>query len=599
MACAVAGASKQFREIILRGIPVSGGVCHGKTIVLVDATEAVPRYSISVQDVAKEVQRLEIALVRTRQQILDIQQQVAEAMGAKDARIFDAHLLVLDDQMLLGEVARMIEEEHTNIEYVFQAVAEKYMATLEGLNDEYLRERVADFRDVTSRVLDNLLGRKDAPQPLTLDFPSIIIGHDLPPSITAQLNKECALGFATDVGGKTSHTAILARSMQIPAVVGLGDITEQLETGQSILLDGYNGLVILHPSDQTLFEYGQLVQKKVHLQESLGELKSEAAITLDGERIILSANLERAEEVGMVEEYGAEGVGLFRTEYQFIQRQTLPSEEDQYRAYQQVAVAVKPHQVIIRTLDLGGDKFMTHLQLPAEMNPFLGLRAIRFCLQEKDIFRTQLRAILRASAVGNVKIMFPMISGLDELRQAIAMLRECEQELAEKRIAFDPSMEIGVMIEIPSAALTADILAQEVQFFSLGTNDLIQYALAVDRLNERISHLYEPTHPAILRLIQTTVEAAGRNGLWVGLCGEMAGDPALIPLVLGLGVSELSVAAPVVPQVKSLIRRLRMDEVRDLAKFALQCSSGAEILDRTLALSQRVAPMLFETQKSS
>jgi phosphotransferase system enzyme I (PtsI) len=408
------------------------------------------------------------------------------------------------------------------------------------------------------------------------------------------MDRSKVLGFATDIGSKTSHTAIMARSLRIPAVVGLKNASEEMESGQYALLDGFNGIVIINPTDQTLFEYGQLIRKQVTLEEKLRDIISKPAVTLDGHRVLLSANIEQAADTQAVLESGAEGVGLFRTEYLYISRDHLPSEEEQYQAYRQVVTALKPHSVLIRTFDLGGDKFLSHLQVPTEMNPFLGWRAIRFCLQERDIFRNQLRAILRASAEGNVKMMYPMISGLDELNQANALVEEYKAELRKEGVPFDENMEIGAMIEIPSAVMIADALAKRVKFFSIGTNDLIQYSLAVDRMNEKIAHLYEPTHPAILRLIKATVEAARRNNIWVGVCGEMAGEPVLTALLLGLGVNELSAAPPLVPQVKFMVRRLKATETVALAEFALGCESGSEILARCQDLARQSAPSLFE-----
>jgi len=583
-------------ERILRGIPVSGGVCRGKIVVLSKARDSVPRHELTEAEVPQEMQRLEHALTQTRQQLIEVQRKVNEAMGAKDASIFDAHLLVLEDPTLIDEVTRVIQEQKTNAEFSFHQVAEKYGATLSSMDDEYLRERAADMRDVTARVLDNLLGRTDETDLRKLKEPCVIISYDLAPSTTALLDREMVLGFATDVGSRTSHTAIMARSLQIPALVGLHDASKQLKNGQYVLLDGYNGLLIISPTDQTLFEYGQLVRKHFNLQEKLRDLRDEPAITLDGARITLSANIEQAADAEHVRDCGAEGVGLFRTEYLYLNRETLPTEEEQYVAYRQVASALKPNPVVIRTLDLGGDKFITHLWMPQEMNPFLGWRAIRFCLQERDLFRAQLRAILRAAVEGNIKMMYPMISGLEELNQANALVAECKKELQTETIPFGDTVEIGAMIEIPSAVLTADSLARRVKFLSIGTNDLIQYSLAVDRLNEKIAHLYEPTHPAIVRLIKATVEAGQRNGIWVGVCGEMAGDPTLVPLLLGLGVEELSVAVSAVPQVKYLIRRLKLSEARELAEFALNCESGSEILEQSQALARRIAPGLFDNQ---
>ena len=583
-------------EKILRGIAVSGGVCRGKIVVLGKVHDTIPRREISEADVPQEIQRFEHALLQTRRQVLEVKRKVNEAMGAKDASIFDAHLLVLEDPTLIDEVIRLIQEQRVNAEHAFRQVAEKYAATLSSMDDEYLRERAADLRDVTARVLDILLGRTDETALHKLKESCIIISEDLSPSTTALLDKKMVLGFATDIGSKTSHTAIMARSLEIPAVVGLHDASKQLNTGQYVLLDGFNGLLVINPTDQTLFEYGQLVRKRVNLQEKLRDLRDEPAITLDGARITLSANIEQAADAEHVRACGAEGVGLFRTEYLYLNRETLPTEEEQYQAYRQVAAALKPNPVVIRTLDLGGDKFISHLWMPQELNPFLGWRAIRFCLQERALFRAQLRAILRAAVEGNIKMMYPMISGLDELNQANALVEECRRELRAERIPFGESLETGAMIEIPSAVLTADSLAKRVKFLSIGTNDLIQYSLAVDRLNEKIAHLYEPTHPAIVRLIKATVEAGRRNGIWVGVCGEMAGDPALVPLLLGLDVDELSAAFSVVPQVKFLIRRLKLSEARQLADFALNCESGSEILARSQALARRIAPGLFENQ---
>jgi len=586
----------QKGERLLRGIPVSAGICRGKILVLGKTRTAASRRQLANTEIADEVSRLEKAFVQTRHQILEVQHKVSAAMGAQEGSIFDAHLLVLEDRVLIDEIVRLISEQKVNAEFAFQTVAEKYATTLAAIDDDYLRERAADMRDVTARVLNNLLGVSEESKLCHLKEPCIIISHDLTPSDTAQLDKQNVLGFATDVGSKTSHTAIMARSLRIPAIVGLTSASEELEDGQYALLDGYNGIIIVHPTDQTLFEYGQLVRKQVTLEEKLRDAISQPAVTLDGQHVSLSANIEQAEDGDTVLACGAEGVGLFRTEYLFINRDSLPTEEEQFQAYRRVAAALKPHPVVIRTLDLGGDKFLSHLATATEMNPFLGWRAIRFCLQQRDIFRGQLRAILRASAEGNVKIMYPMISGLDEMCQANALVEEYKAELRREGAAFDEKLEIGAMIEIPSAAMIADILARKAQFFSIGTNDLIQYSLAVDRMNEKIAHLYEPTHPAILRLIKITVDAARQNKIPVSVCGEMAGDPVLVPLLLGLGVDELSAAPPVVPQIKFLVRRLKMNEARELAAFALSCESSTEILSRAQQLARQIAPSLFENK---
>jgi phosphoenolpyruvate-protein phosphotransferase (PTS system enzyme I) len=583
-------------EKVYRGIAVSAGVCRGKILVLRRARHVVARRELPEGEAVREVGRFEQSLVKTRQQITEVQRRVAASMSAAEADIFDAHLLMLEDRVLIEEVIRLIRTEKVNAEFAFHSVAERYVAALADVDDEYLRERATDLRDLASRVLDNLLEVKDAFDLRHLSGPCILVSHDLSPSTTAQLDKQFVLGFATDIGGKTSHTAIMARSLDIPAVVGLLSISEELESGDYALLDGYNGTVVVNPTDQTLFEYGQLAKIKASLDEKLREIQRQPAVTLDGKTIHLSANIEDQHDVESVITHGAEGVGLFRTEFLFINRDSLPGEEEQWKVYREVAAALKPDPVIIRTLDLGGDKFASHLQLAREVNPFLGWRAIRFCLAQPELFRAQLRAILRASAEGNVKMMYPMISGLDELNQANALVEKCKTELRAEKVPFDENMEIGAMIEIPSAALVADALARRVKFFSIGSNDLIQYTLAADRTNEKVSHLYEPTHPAILRLIKTTVDAAHANGIWAGVCGEIAGDPVLAPLLIGLGVDELSAAPPVIDEVKYIIRRIKLSEAQALAAFALQCESPAEIFARCLELARASAPSLFENK---
>jgi phosphoenolpyruvate-protein phosphotransferase (PTS system enzyme I) len=581
-------------ERVFRGIGVSAGVCRGKILVLHRARRVIVRREIAADAVDPEVMRFEKALAQTRRQISEVQRQVIERMGVKEGDIFEAHLLMLEDRMLVDEVIRMVRDQKVGAEHAFHEVSDRYIAALAAIEDEYLRERAGDMRDLTIRVLDNLLEVKNEFDVRHLKEPCILVSHDLSPSTTAQLDKNFVLGFATDIGGHTSHTAIMARSLGIPAVVGLQEISNELESGDYALLDGYNGNVIVNPTDQSLFEYGQLAKIKASLEEKLQEIKMQPAVTLDGKNVTLSANIEDQNDIEAVRSGGADGVGLFRTEFLFISRASLPTEEEQFKVYHQVAAALKPNPVVIRTLDLGGDKFSSHLQVAREMNPFLGWRAIRFCLAQPQIFRAQLRAILRASAEGNVKMMYPMISGLDELKQANALVEKCKEELRAEKIAFDEKMEIGVMIEIPSAALIADALAQRSNFFSIGSNDLIQYTLAADRTNEKVSHLYEPTHPAIIRLIKATVEAAHRKGIWTGVCGEIAGDPVLAPLLIGLGVDKLSASPSLVAPVKYIIRRLKLSEAQALAEFACHCESPAEILARCQQFARDTAPSLFE-----
>jgi phosphotransferase system enzyme I (PtsI) len=573
------------QELRFHGAGVSPGIARGPIHVVRDDLDDVPRYPIEPSQIASEIARFEAALVQTRVQILELQQEIAEAIGTKDAAIFDAHLLVVEDRTLIDEVLRKLETDLCNVEWVFQEVATKYVETLGQIDDPYLRERALDIQDVTRRIVRNLQGK--APKPLRgLTEPHILVAHNLTPSDTATMSHQQVLGIATDLGSRTSHTAILARSLNIPAIVGLHDATDKLETGRQVLLDGYDGLLIVDPTPETLSHYGEIEVRKGRVTQRLRELRETKSTTRDGRHIVLSANIELPSDVEAVLANGAEGIGLYRTEFLFVNRSTLPSEQEQYETYRKVAEQVLPHPLIIRTFDLGGDKLAAGtVDTGDELNPFLGWRAIRFCLENIDIFKTQLRAILRAGAVGNVKIMFPMISGLEELRQAMSVLNECKEELRAAKIDIGKEMEAGAMIEIPSAAIASDMLAREVDFFSIGTNDLIQYAIAVDRVNERIAHLYQPTHPSVLRLLKFTADAAHANDIWVGVCGEMAGDVALAPLLLGLGVDELSVSATLVPQVKLAVQNLATPECRQLVDEALKLSTASEILERCLELA--------------
>jgi len=576
---------KAREEIRFHGAGVSPGIAQGAIHVVRDDLDDVARYRIEPGQIANEIGRFEAALIQTRTQILEMQQKIAESIGAKDAGIFDAHLLVVEDRTLIDEVLRKLEADLCNVEWVFQEVATNYAETLSKIDDPYLRERALDIEDVTRRVIRNLQGK--APKAfLALTKPHILVAHNLTPSDTATMNKERVLGIATDLGSRTSHTAIMARSLNIPAIVGLHNATEKLETGQHVLLDGTDGLLILDPTPETFARYGELESKRVQITQKLAELRETKSTTRDGRHIVLSANIELPGDVDAVAANGAEGIGLYRTEFLYLNRTTLPTEDEQYETYRKVAERVSPDPLIIRTFDLGGDKLAPGAaDVGDELNPFLGWRAIRFCLENIDIFKTQLRAILRATAVGNVKIMFPMISGVGELRRALSVLAECKEELRRTGSTFSDTTEVGAMIEIPSAALSADILAREVDFFSIGTNDLIQYAIAVDRVNERIAHLYEPTHPAVLRLLKMIADAAGANDIWVGVCGEMAGDIALIPLLLGLGMDELSAGATLVPRVKRAVQSLTIPECRQLVDEALELQTPSEILARCLELA--------------
>jgi phosphoenolpyruvate-protein phosphotransferase (PTS system enzyme I) len=573
------------KEIRFRGAGVSPGIVRGKIHVVRDDLDDIPRHRISSSEIASEIGRFEAALIQTRMQILEMQQKIAESLAAKDAAIFDAHLLVVEDRTLIDEVLRRLETDLYNVEWIFQEVANHYSETLSKIDDPYLRERALDIEDVTKRVVRNLQGK--APKAfLAATEPHILIAHNLTPSDTAMINRDHVMALATDLGSRTSHTAIMARSLGIPAVVGLHDITTRLETGQEVLLDGSDGLVILDPTEETRARYGEIESRRVRVVAQLRELRETKSTTRDGRHIVLSANIELPTDVEAVAANGAEGIGLYRTEFLFLNRDTLPTEEEQFETYRKVAEQVAPDPLIIRTFDLGGDKVAPGtVDVFDEMNPFLGWRAVRFCLDNIDIFKTQLRAIHRASVVGNIKIMFPMISGLDELRRVQEVCRQSKDELRRDGLPFNDGTEVGAMIEIPSAAISADVLATEVDFFSIGTNDLIQYAIAVDRVNEKIAHLYQPTHPAVLRLLKMIADAAHANDIWVGVCGEMAGDIALIPLLLGLGMDELSVGASRVPRVKRAVQSLALPECREVVEESLKLKTASEILERCLKLA--------------
>ncbi len=581
----------RIQERVFRGIGASPGVAIGKAFIFDCEEVVVIKRRIDAAQVPLEIARFEDALIRTRQEILQIQDKVSERLGAKHAEIFNAHLLVLEDRSFIEDVIKTIERDRFNIEFVFQQVARKYAEIFSQIEDDYLKERASDIRDVTRRVLHNLTGRKrEDVGRLTEEV--IIVAYDLSPSDTALMHQEKVISFATDIGALTSHTAILARSLRAPAVVGLRDISRKVKTGETLIVDGTGGVVIASPSRATLREYTHVRTRLRAIEERLVNLKDLPAETLDGYRVSLAANIELPQDVPAALAQGADGIGLYRTEFFYMNRRDIPGEEEQFEAYRSVAEQAYPHSVIIRTLDLGGDKFLSDLQVPREMNPFLGWRAIRFCLERTDLFKTQLRAILRASARGNVKVMFPMISGVEELVRAREILDECAGELRKRGKKFEEKIEVGAMIETPAAALTADILATHVDFFSIGTNDLIQYSLAVDRVNEKIAYLYEPRHPAILRLIHQVITAGHRENIWVGMCGEMAGEPSLALILLGMGLDEFSVSAVSIPEIKKVIRSVQLADARTLAEEVLTYTSIEETSARCKRLLLKVAPEL-------
>ncbi|MDD5019936.1 MAG: phosphoenolpyruvate--protein phosphotransferase [Candidatus Omnitrophica bacterium] len=579
-------------ENILKGIPAAPGIVVGRAFVFGREDLDVAPVAITEEQVPLEISRFEDALIQTRQEIIALQKKIAQDMGSEHGEVFDAHLLVLEDRMLIEEVISRVKKEKLNIDYIFSQVLKRYAQVFSKIEDEYLKERISDINDVGRRILRNLLGkmRKGLAE---LEDEVIVVAHDLSPSDTASMHKNRVKGFVTDIGGKTSHTAIMAKSLEIPAVVGLETATAQIKNGDVVIVDGSSGTVIVAPDAETLKKYQVQEEKLKDLTQTLGALKNLPAATLDGRPVTLAANIEFPDEIPSVLEHGADGVGLYRTEYFYMNRKDLPTEDEQFEAYRNLATNFADKPVIVRTLDLGGDKFISQFNLPKEMSPFMGWRAIRFCLGRPDVFKTQLRAILRASAFGNLKIMFPMISGIEELRRAKEIVEEAKEELKKRQVAYNSKIEIGAMIEVPSAALTSDLLAREVAFFSIGTNDLIQYALAVDRTNEKIAYLYEPTHPAVLRLVKNVIEAGHRAHIWVGMCGEMSSEPSLAILLLGLGLDEFSMPSASLLEIKNVIRSVTYETARGIAEEALSLSTGIEVNTFLTGRLKEILPHIY------
>lgn len=578
------------KEQRLQGTPVSPGIALGSVRLLYRAFAVPFPRRIAPENVAQEVARLERAVAATRQQIEALQQRIANQAGTEHAEIFDAHLLVLEDRTILDEVLRRLRSEHLNVEHIYYEVMRRYIESLRRIDDPYLRERVIDIEDVTHRMIRNLRG--DGQAGVKRGGRHILVGYDLTPSDTAVLEPGDVLGFATEVGSPTSHTAIMARSMNIPAVVGLTGLRRQLQPGQEVLIDGIEGLVILDPSEETRRDYEEKQRERAELDHKLAALRDRPAETKDGRRYTLSANIEFNHELDLAKESGAAGVGLYRTEFGFL-NDPHAGEDVMAQIYTEAVQQLAPEAVIFRTLDVGGDKILPDTQGADDPNPFLGWRGIRVSLQEPVAFRRQLRAILRAAAHGRVGIMFPMVSDIHEVREARRMVEACAEELEAEGVPIGRDLELGVMIEVPSAALCADVLAAEVDFFSIGTNDLVQYTLAVDRLNERVSHLYRSTHPSVLQLIRRVVEAGHRHGIWVGVCGEMAGDLDLVPLMVGLGLDELSVAAGQLPRVKHAMRSLDYGQCSELVENALRCGDVDQIARMTQEAARAAYPELY------
>jgi phosphotransferase system enzyme I (PtsI) len=557
-------------EVVIQGIAASKGIAYGQAFLYLQSELEIPRYTVDPDKRIAEIARFEHALVVTRQQISQIQVQVTKNLSEEEALIFDAHQMVLEDQALIGETIRDFEKSGLNIETCFNTVAERYIKAFSEIDDEYLRERAADIKDVTKRVLHVLLGQAATSLTELVDK-RIIVAYDISPSEAAGIDRSAALGILTDVGSRTSHSVIVARSMKIPAVVGTRDLTKRIKNGDWLMVDGYDGIIIVNPTEQTLFRYGKIQKAKQSFESRLMSVNDLAAETLDGVAITLRANIEKPDEVPLVKQYRAEGVGLYRTEFLFLSSLKMPSEDQQYAAYREIVAGLAPAPVTIRTLDVGGDKPLPGdpQLIGPEANPFMGLRAIRMCLENPELFKTQLRAILRASAHGKVELMYPMISGTEELDRAKVIFEEAKAELKQRGEAFDPDLKVGTMIEIPSVALIADLIAEKCDFFSIGTNDLIQYLLAIDRGNNRIAHLYDPSHPAVLRALKQIVDAGHARKLKVSVCGEMAGDSFYVPLLLGLGVDELSMTPTLLPSVKFVIRAMKLSDAKKLAQEAI------------------------------
>lgn len=547
----------------LTGIAASSGIAIAKGFLLQNPDLTIETKFI--ENVEEELQKLDAALKKSIEELEEIREKTKENIDEEHAEVFSAHLLILNDPELLNPIREKIETEKKSAAFAFQEVTDEFVTIFESMDNEYMRERAADIRDVSKRVLAHLLGKKMASLS-EINEEVVIIAEDLTPSDTAQLNKQFVRAFVTDIGGRTSHSAIMARSLEIPAVVGTKTITEIDDPTATIIVDALEGKVIVNPTDEELTQYKEKQAQYEAQKEEWKKLVNEKTETKDGHTVELVANIGTPNDLEGVINNGAEGVGLYRTEFLYMDRNDLPSEEEQFEAYKKVLEAMDGKPVVIRTLDIGGDKELPYLDLPKEMNPFLGLRAIRFCLERPDIFRVQLRALLRASVYGNLKIMFPMIATLDEFRQAKALLEEERNKLIESGEKVSDSIEVGIMVEIPSTAVMAEQFAKEVDFFSIGTNDLIQYTFAADRMNEKVSYLYQPYNPSILRLVKMVIDASHKEGKWTGMCGEMAGDEIAIPLLLGLGLDEFSMSATSILPARSQLRSLSKKEMEQLAE---------------------------------
>ncbi|MBC1902292.1 phosphoenolpyruvate--protein phosphotransferase [Listeria innocua] len=560
----------------LKGIAASDGIAIAKAYLLVEPDLSYEKTEVT--DVESEVKRFESALEVSRTELSTIREKAAKDLGEDKAQIFDAHLLVLNDPELTGPIEESIKNAKTNAETALQETTDMFIGMFESMDNEYMRERAADIKDVRKRVLSHLLG-VTIPNPALIDEEVVVVAADLTPSDTAQLNRKFVKGFVTDIGGRTSHSAIMARSLEIPAVVGTKEVTASVAKNDIVIIDGLEGNVIIHPTEEQIAHYEKIKSDFAIQQAEWEKLKNEKTVSKDGVHVELAANIGTPNDLEGVISNGGEAVGLYRTEFLYMGRDNFPTEEEQFEAYKAVVSGMDGKSVVVRTLDIGGDKTLPYLELPEEMNPFLGFRAIRLCFANEELFRTQLRALLRASVYGNLKIMFPMIATVNEFRQARDILLDEKAKLKAAGTEVSDSIELGIMIEIPAAAVLADQFAKEVDFFSIGTNDLIQYTMAADRMNERVSYLYQPYNPSILRLVKMVIDASHKEGKWTGMCGEMAGDQTAVPLLLGLGLDEFSMSASSILKSRSLIKRLDQSEMVKLAEEALNKSTAEEVVE--------------------
>ncbi|ELK6123814.1 phosphoenolpyruvate--protein phosphotransferase [Staphylococcus aureus] len=562
---------------LIKGIAASDGVAIAKAYLLVEPDLTFDKNE-KVTDVEGEVAKFNNAIEASKVELTKIRNNAEVQLGADKAAIFDAHLLVLDDPELIQPIQDKIKNENANAASALTDVTTQFVTIFESMDNEYMKERAADIRDVSKRVLSHILG-VELPNPSMIDESVVIVGNDLTPSDTAQLNKEFVQGFATNIGGRTSHSAIMSRSLEIPAIVGTKSITQEVKQGDMIIVDGLNGDVIVNPTEDELIAYQDKRERYFADKKELQKLRDADTVTVDGVHAELAANIGTPNDLPGVIENGAQGIGLYRTEFLYMGRDQMPTEEEQFEAYKEVLEAMDGKRVVVRTLDIGGDKELSYLNLPEEMNPFLGYRAIRLCLEQQDIFRPQLRALLRASVYGKLNIMFPMVATINEFREAKAILLEEKENLKNEGHDISDDIELGIMVEIPATAALADVFAKEVDFFSIGTNDLIQYTLAADRMSERVSYLYQPYNPSILRLVKQVIEASHKEGKWTGMCGEMAGDETAIPLLLGLGLDEFSMSATSILKARRQINGLSKNEMTELANRAVDCATQEEVIE--------------------